>query len=180
MTPSKEFLAAFNRIDATEAGFQNDPNDRGNWALRNGKSVLVGTNHGVAAATHPNEDIRNLTIERAQEIYYEEYWKPVEINLFTKALTYQVMDAAINHGTYASNQILQRAAKVFDDGDIGPKTKSAIAMIDENDMLMLFIAERMDTMRSYKSFSIYGNGWMGRIAKNLRFAAEDNTDLPRN
>lgn len=38
---------------------------------------------------------------------------------------------------------------------------------------MLVLAERIDFMRGLKNWDAHGNGWMGRIADNLRYGALD-------
>jgi hypothetical protein len=55
------------------------------------------TNFGISKKQYPSLDIKNLTADRAAEIYYNDYFKKLpnitDINLF-----YQVLDMAINAG----------------------------------------------------------------------------------
>lgn len=89
-------------IKRNEGGFQDDPNDPGNYV--NGK--LVGTKYGISAKSYPNEDIRNLTLARAVEIYKRDYLSklPTITNL---NLLYQVLDMAINAGPGTAVKLLK-------------------------------------------------------------------------
>lgn len=91
-----------------------------------------------------------------------------------KSLRFQLFDAAINHSMLQTNKMLQRAIKVNDDGIIGPISVRAINAMDHNDVLMLFLAERLEFMTNIKTWDLYSRGWSRRIANNLRFAAKDN------
>jgi lysozyme family protein len=60
-----------------------------------------------------------------------------------------------------------------DDGHIGPVTMAAIKAKTVTDMLMLLNAERLDFYRKLSTFPTFGKGWVGRVANDLRYAAQD-------
>ena len=72
--------------------------------------------------------------------------------------------------------MLQRAAKVADDGQIGNVTLAAVASLPENDLLLRFNAERIRFFARLATFNTFGRGWMRRVADNMDHAAGDNTD----
>ena len=72
--------------------------------------------------------------------------------------------------------MLQRALNVADDGVIGKQTLAALAQRSENDLLLLFNAERARFYTRLSTFATFGRGWTNRVAENLRQAAQDNTD----
>jgi|SRR3990167_2887359 len=118
---------AFNKcieiVLKSEGGFQRNPNDSGNWS--NGK--LVGTKYGIAARFFPGLDIKNLTIEGAKTIYYEKYWKPMNlIGITSGDVVLQIFDFGVNAGRGTSIRIAQRLVKVKADGKLGPISKYAI------------------------------------------------------
>ena len=61
-----------------------------------------------------------------------------------------------------------------DDGVLGPKTMKATTAMDINDVLMLFIAERLQYFTEVKTWKTYCTGWTRRMVQNLRYAAQDN------
>ena len=169
------FDLAFDRIFINEGGFQNDPNDRGNWTSGVvGKGELKGTKCGLAAMTYPDLDIPNLTRSQIKEIYKRDWWEALGMNQFRPAMSYQMFDSALHHGMFNTTIMLQRAAGVNPDGVIGPKTRAAVAAKDLNDLLMLFLAARLEFMTDIHTWDHYGKGWARRIAHNLKLAAEDN------
>jgi lysozyme family protein len=169
------FNKAFDRVIGHEGGFTDDPDDRGNWtggAI--GVGELKGTKFGLSAMTYPDVDIKNLTVEQAKVIYKRDWWDKIGLDKMRPAMQYQFFDAAINHGTHNAAKMLQRAVDAFPDGIIGPNTMANIKATDLNDLLMLFLAERIEFYTNIKTFDKYGKGWTRRIAGNLRLAAEDN------
>lgn len=169
------FNTVFNRVIGHEGGFQNDPEDRANWTSGViGKGVLKGTKFGISAMSYPKLDIENLTLEQAESIYYTDWWAPMQLDSMLPAIQYQLFDTAINHGMRTASKMLQRAVQVKDDGVIGPKTIAAVTGCDHNDVLLRFLAERLEFFTKIGSWERYGRGWSMRVAQNLRFAADDN------
>ena len=169
------FDIAFERIIGHEGKFTDNPKDNGNWTGgKQGKGILKGTKYGIAANTYPDLDIKNLTLDEAKQIYYQDWWIKIKGDEIPFPIVYQLWDFAINSGMQTSVKALQRAASVKDDGVIGSKTISAINNMNINDVLILLSAERLEFMASLSSWNAFGKGWARRIAINLRYAAKDN------
>jgi lysozyme family protein len=168
------FEKCFDRVIGHEGRFQDLPNDRGNWTGgKVGSGTLKGTKFGISAMTYPHEDIEGMTEERAKQIYYKDWWVKLGMDQFKPALSYQMFDAAINHGMSNATKMLQRAVGVPDDGIIGRVTKRGIDIMTLDDVLMCFLAERLDYMTYIGTWQTFGKGWARRIALNLKIAAED-------
>ena len=168
------FDTVFNRVINSEGGFQCDPKDHANWTGGKIKSgILLGTKFGISAMTYPDLDIPNLTLPQAREIYKRDWWDKFNLGIYG-SLSFQMFDAAVNHGISKANQFLQKSVGVDSDGVIGEKTISAFQKKDKNDLVLLFIAERISFFVSVSTFSLYGSGWMSRMAMNLRYASDDN------
>lgn len=172
------FNKVFDRVIGSEGGYQCDEQDRGNWSSGIvGVGRLNGTKFGLSAMTYPHLKIKEITHSQARGIYYRDWWVRLGMDKWHNALAYQVFDAAVNHGSPNAIRMLQRAAGVLDDGIAGPKTISAVNKMvesDLNDLLFLFIAERQEFFIKNKNWASYGKGWMARMAKCMRYAAEDN------
>lgn len=173
------FETVFARTIPHEGGFQAHPGDRGNWTTGVvGKGLLKGTKYGISAMTYPDEDIENLSLDQAKMLYFADWWEKMGMRGWPEALSYQMFDAAINHGMATANRLLQRALKVDDDGVIGPITLAALEQADVNDLCFLFLAERLEYFTNLGRFVDFGKGWCRRIARNLRYAAEDTPNEP--
>ena len=86
-----------------EGGFQRDRRDLGNWV----GDRLVGTKYGIAARYYPDEDIRNLTIARAVEIYRRDFWAAAGVERLPAELRFTVFDMAVNAGVTRAIKGLQ-------------------------------------------------------------------------
>lgn len=167
------FDTSFDRIFEHEGAFQNHPGDRGNWTSGQvGVGEKKGTRYGISAMSYPHLDIKNLTKYQAKEIYREEWWDKLPLD--RPAIRYQLFDAAINHGMYHANRMVQRAVGAKDDGIIGPNTQASIQATELNDLLLRFLSERLTFMTQVRTWNYYGKGWARRIAGNLKLASEDN------
>ena len=87
MTP--KFLLCVAYTLKEEGGYGNNPNDPGGE-----------TNFGISKCVYPNEDIKNMTQQRAMEIYFRDYWTPMGCeNLKPTGLALALFDAGVNCGT---------------------------------------------------------------------------------
>jgi lysozyme family protein len=126
---------ALQTIFGNEGGFQNDSDDTGNWVrLENGKSILKGTKFGISAASYPDLDIKNLTIDEAAAIYNRDYWTPLRLySLNSQTIATEILDTAVNCGVGTAARIWQQAINISNypkrdivvDGRIGPVTIEA-------------------------------------------------------
>lgn len=174
MSGTAWFETVYKRTINEEGGFQKHPGDRGNWTTGVvGKGQCKGTKFGISAMTYPELDIINLSYDEAKMIYFVDWWEKMGMRHWPEALSYQMFDAAINHGMWEANRMLQRALKVKDDGVVGPKTLAAIGKAYQHDLMMLFLAERLEFFTNLGVFVEFGKGWTRRIARNLRYAAGD-------
>lgn len=94
-----------------EGGYDNDPDDPGGE-----------TKFGIDKRSHPGEDIKNLTKERASEIYWKEYWQKNRCEELPANVGEVVMNIAVNAGSGRASKWLQQAVGATPDGVIGPKT----------------------------------------------------------
>lgn len=156
------FDAAFERVIGHEAGYTAGKGDPGGE-----------TKYGISKRQYPHLDIQNLTLEQAKQIYLADYWEkiPVELPAYIK---FQVFDFAVNSGMETAIRKLQQALAVADDGYWGPISTAALASTDKQDLLMLYIAIRLEFMTSLSIWPTFGRGWARRQATNLRYAVEDN------
>lgn len=174
---TQDFLLCFDRLIGHEGGFQRIRSDRGNWTSgRVGEGQLKGTKFGISAMSYPHLDIENLTLEQAQAIYWEDFWRRLGCDKFHLAIGFQLFDAAVHHGPGNSARFLQRAVGVVDDGDVGPLTQDAVAVMDVDDVMVLFNCERLEFLTKTRLWREMGRGFTLRVVKNLRLGAQDTPD----
>jgi lysozyme family protein len=63
---------------------------------------------------------------------------------------------------------------VADAGFWGPRSRAAARAMSESDQIMRLLAERLDYMRKLANWPHHGRGWVGRVAENLRYGAQDS------
>ncbi len=120
--------------------FENDPDDPGG-----------ATKFGIDKRSHPNEDIRNLTEQRAQQIYQSEYWDKYDCDQYLYPMGEVIFNALVNCG-------YGRVHKIY---AIGATTPSKF--LDEQDNFYRRLANARP--RSHK----YLRGWLRRTASLRKF-----------
>lgn len=155
-----DFDVAFSRLIGIEGGYVNDPADPGGE-----------TKFGISKRAYPDVDIASLTIDQAKALYRRDFWDPLTDT--PPAIKFQVFDFAVNSGMQTAIRKLQAAVGVADDGHWGPASAAALAKMNQADVVMLYVAERLDFWRKLKNWPDSGKGWAGRAANDLRFAAKD-------
>ncbi len=151
------------RVLTHEGGYVNDPLDPGGE-----------TKFGIAKRSYPHVDIKALTRDQAITIYRRDFWDRAQGEKLPRSFAFQALDAAVNHGIGNAVRWMQRAAKVADDGIIGPMTLAAVGRTDPADLVLRFNAERLRFYAKLSTFDAFGRGWVNRVAANLDYAAEDN------
>ena len=165
------FDKAFEILIGHEGGHSDNPEDPGNWTGgKIGIGVLKGTKHGIAANTYPNEDIKNLTLSRAKELYLRDFWSAAKVQLLPEVVRFDVFDAAVNSGVKRAVIFLQQAARMSGsavDGVVGPKTLLAVSQCDPMELDKRINGFRLKYMADLKVWPDFARGWARRIASNL-------------
>ena len=122
----KAFEKAFEMTIGHEGGYVNDPDDPGGQ-----------TKYGISKRAYPDEDIKNLTIGRAKELYKRDYFEKQSLHLVDdENIAIEVFDTSVNMGVGRGGKIFQEALNLANrnerdydnigvDGAVGSKTISA-------------------------------------------------------
>jgi len=149
-----------------EGGFQCDKDDLGNWTGPNCTGELKGTKYGIAARYFPKEDIKNLTRERAKDIYFEKYWVPMKLMGIVNANhILELFDMGINAGRWNAIRIAQRIVNVPADALMGNVTRTAINECEN------FLSKYKDARKEYYRERVllrpknakFLDGWLNRV-----------------
>ena len=127
MLNDKIFQKALVRTKLNEGGYVNHENDRGGE-----------TNMGITKKYYPDEDIKNLTQERATMILYKDYWLKHKINMLPIEISDIVFDDAVVQGQTTAIRNLQKALNIKADGIIGPKTINALRGVNYKKLKKIF------------------------------------------
>lgn len=181
MTPfSASFERAFDFLMFVEGGYVNNKYDKG------GK-----TKYGISKKAYPQEDIENLTIERAKEIYRRDYWESVYCDNLIPNLALVVFDFAVNSGVSTAVKYLQRAVNIYrdenkleEDGILGPKTKEALLAVYHTHLVGIMIVLRRQFFNQLverdASQRVFLKGWMNRIDRlTLRTSGVSIEDIKK-
>lgn len=122
---------AFAYIVGVEGVLSMDPNDKGNWTGgRVGVGQLRGSKYGMSAATYPNVDIANVTLDQAQSNFEVNYWTVIHGDDLPWPIALCVADDAYNHGAPKAIHTLQASLGVTADGNLGPATLAAAQHVE--------------------------------------------------
>jgi hypothetical protein len=124
----------------------------------------VLTKYGVDQRSHPNEDIKNLTKERATQIYWDSYWTPVKADQLKDGVAEVVCNIGVNAGKGRAIKWLQQACNVDVDGVIGPKTLTAANLQNEKLLSAILLNRTEDYYKSIANgrLSKFLKGWLNR------------------
>ena len=141
-----------------EGGYVNNPADPGGE-----------TNMGIAKKFYPDEDIKNMTKDRAIEIYYKDYWSPMHLEkLHGEDLILHIFDHGVNCGIRTSIKLLQAVAGVDEDGYIGPLTAYFVNSY-KGDIYNEFINARIlfynNLVIKRPTLKVFLKGWLNRVKR---------------
>lgn len=154
------FEKAFEFTLGAEGGYTDNPNDPGGE-----------TKFGICKRDFPNEDIKNLTIERAKEIAYKNYWIPSDCDKLVSVgypMTAIVsFDAGFNCGPITAKKFIQKYLGVEDDGIIGPQTLRTLSLQSDLKVAIGVVFEREDYYDLIETknakFLGFEKGWERRV-----------------
>lgn len=121
------------------------------------------TNFGISKRAYPNEDIRNLTRDRAAELYHCDYWMKICGDELPAPVAFVVMDAAVNSGVKRAGQWLQQALEIPSDGIIGRQTIAAASADDPVVLAETICDIRLEFLRRLPTWPTFGRGWQRRV-----------------
>jgi lysozyme family protein len=133
-----------------EGGYVNHPNDPGGE-----------TKFGITKRSYPHLNIRDITIQDAIRIYYEDYWKD-EWNKLGFGLAACMLDTAVNMGHKRANEFLKNCEG------------SHVIYIQ------LRIAKYKELIEKNPKLAVFERGWMNRLTDLRRFIDGELQDDLRN
>ena len=131
MLADTRFQNIINKTEKNEGGYASVNDDLGGE-----------TNMGISSKWYPNEDIKNMTKERARAILYRDFWTKNNINELPDGLADVVFDRAVNQGAVTSIRHLHKALGIKPGEIIGNQTLNKLNEVDNiNDIRQDFLNE---------------------------------------
>ena len=127
---SFDFPTSFKLIVGEEGNYVNDPRDPGGE-----------TKYGISKRAYPNEDIANLTLDRAMFLYERDYWHPLLTHNLPPKFHFLAFECAVNQGM--------------------GRAEHCLALAQGNPSW--FMAERALSYAQDHGFATYGRGWFRRL-----------------
>lgn len=160
---SSRFQACLAEVLRHEGGYADHPADPGG-----------ATNMGITLATLSDwrgrpvtkQEVRDLTVAEAGEIYRARYWQPIRGDALPPGVDLAVFDFAVNSGPARAVKALQSVLGVAQDGIIGPATLAALASAPGAVEVITDLCDaRMRFLRSLSTWPTFGGGWTRRVAE---------------
>ena len=152
----KSFNEIIEKVLEHEGGYVNDPKDLGGE-----------TKYGITKRFYPGVNIKELTKEKAKQIYKDDYWDKNRVEEVPQELWYIYFDMCVNMGRKTAVKILQRAAnssghRLQVDGGMGPVTVKGLQNISVERVRAYRIKYYVDLINSKPEQEKFYYGWFRR------------------
>jgi len=135
-----------------EGGYVNDENDAGGE-----------TKYGISKRYHPNENIKNLTRERADAILYNEIWNWNGINKLPSEIVGFVFDHGIRTSPQNAVKTVHKVLGISGNANIiGNVTLEKLKNMNMDDFLLKYKDEVLKQDRICPDYKRFGKGWNNR------------------
>ena len=155
----KDFNEIIEKVLEHEGGYVNDPKDLGGE-----------TKYGITKRFYPDIDIKNLTIEKAKDIYKSDYWDRNKVESLPQNLWHIYFDMCVNMGKRTAVKVLQRAAvnkgkNIEVDGGLGPMTIGALKGVELDRVRAFRVKYYVDLITARPEQEKFYLGWFRRATE---------------
>lgn len=170
-------------VGLNEGGYQNDPEDDGNWYLGN----LIGTNWGIAAPTLAGflgrtptvAEMKKLSRATAELILKRNFWDKNNFGkLNNQSVATMLYDGAVNHGVSGMRILAEKALSRLKHPLVYHKvfTTEGIELMNKLNQKDLFYALKELRANRYKASpkKQYINGWLNRL-EHIKYSPESSS-----
>jgi lysozyme family protein len=144
----------------SEGGYVNDKHDAGGE-----------TNLGISKKAYPDLDIKNLSVDQAKQIYYEDYWVKSKAEQLPNQLREVYFDMVVNFGRRGAAKVLQQACngkntyKIKEDGLVGTATIGACKNLEPDRLRAYRVLKFAKIVIRKPSQEKFWFGWFRRAVK---------------
>ncbi len=156
----ENFDASLAAVLAHEGGYVDDPRDPGGAT---NMGITQGTLSDWRGYQVTKQEVRDLTVEEAGQIYKANYWDKIRADELPGGVDYATFDFGVNSGTSRAVKFLQRILGTDQDGVVGPITLKAAWQVPPEDTVNRLCDDRMAWLRTLHHWPTYGRGWTNRV-----------------
>ena len=155
----KNFNEIIEKVLEHEGGYVNDPKDLGGE-----------TKYGITKRFYPELNIKELTKEKAKQIYKADYWDKNRVESLPQNLWHIYFDMCVNMGKRTAVKVLQRAANskgrnIDVDGGMGPATLKAVKGVEVERVRAYRVKYYADLTTSKPEQDKFYFGWYKRATE---------------
>ena len=155
----KNFNEIIEQVLEHEGGYVNDPKDLGGE-----------TKYGITKRFYPELNIKELTIEKAKQIYKQDYWDKNKVESLPQNLWHIYFDMCVNMGKRTAVKVLQRAANnkgrnIEVDGGLGPMTIGALKGVELDRVRAFRVKYYVDLITARPEQEKFYLGWFRRATE---------------
>ena len=176
--PSGNFDAAVDIVFRNEGGYSDDPNDPGGATNMGITHYALNNAYNQGIVSH--NDVTQLTINEAKEIYRKMYWEPSRADEMPDPLATIYFDTVVLCGQYGGGRLLQKAMNklgqsVVVDGNVGPQTMAALkeqlkTPEDVQKLCEALCDVRQEYHNADRNAQYYLAGWTNRVNRMRNYA----------
>lgn len=141
-----------------------------NWETGFGKSIYSNnqkdpggeTKWGISKRAFPNLNIKNLTKNKAIEIYKSRYWDAMDCDNLPHYIDVVAFDIAVNQGLVVARKALAKLKEYAK--YIAPDVKLGA---------LFLIIESIDIYDDLSAFNTFGKGWVRRRVSLAKYIFSD-------
>jgi len=155
----KNFDEIIEQVLEHEGGYVNDPKDLGGE-----------TKYGITKRFYPELNIKELTVEKAKQIYKDDYWDKNRVETLPQNLWHIFFDMCVNMGRRTAVKVIQRAAvnrgrDIEVDGGLGPATIKALKGVELDRVRAYRVKFYVDLITSKPEQEKFFLGWYRRATE---------------
>jgi lysozyme family protein len=158
------------RVLAHEGGFTNHPLDPGG-PTNFGITIYDYRKYVKPSATAA--DVKRMSLAEAKSIYRSKYWDALCCDDLPTGVDYTVFDYGVNSGIGRAGKVLRRMLGLSDtnwrvDADVIAALKKA----EPSKVIVAINDERLQFLKSLRTWRAFGFGWGRRVAEVRAFSLE--------
>jgi len=177
------FAIALSHVLAMEGGWTDDPYDPGGPTNFGVTLATLAAHRRVAidagSFTALKSELRAITAAEVRDIYEVRYWRPSQAAKLPPPIALMHFDACVNHGVSAGSRLLQEAAGVEVDGEIGPQTQAAVRGAPSAQIIARYADLRRARYRALPHFWRFGRGWLARVDRTVKASLALDVSQPK-
>jgi lysozyme family protein len=164
------FDQCLERVLAHEGGYTNDPRDPGG-PTNFGVTIYDYRKYVKPGATAA--DVKHMSLADAKRIYRSKYWDALDCDDLPAGVDYIVFDYGVNSGIGRAGKVLRRVLGLSDtDWRVGADVIAALERAEPSKVIAAISDERLQFLKSLRTWSAFGVGWGRRVAEVKAFSLE--------